>query len=65
MSNQMKTKALKKRQKELIDNWGEEIRYDAQKLLPDNIKLPVGEGESDENNSNSDENSSQNNSMPS
>ena len=65
MSNQMKTKALKKRQKELVDNWGEEIRSDAQKLLPDNVKLPVGEGESVESNANNDENTPENNAMPS
>jgi len=54
MSNEMKTMALKKRQKELVDNWGKEIRAEAQKLLPDNIRLADGIGESDGNNPNDD-----------
>ena len=49
MSNEMKTKAIRKRQKELVDNWGEDIRAEAEKLLPDNIKLPESNAENDEN----------------
>ena len=47
MSNEMKTKAIRKRQKELVDNWGEDIRAEAEKLLPDNIKLPESNAEND------------------
>ena len=49
MSNEMKTKALRKRQKELVENWGEGIRAEAEKLLPDNIKLPDSIADNDEN----------------
>jgi len=49
MSNEMKTKAIKKRQKELVENWGEDIRAEAEKLLPDNIKLPDSNAGNDEN----------------
>ena len=49
MSNEMKTKAVRKRQKELVENWGEDIRAEAEKLLPDNIKLPDSNAGNDEN----------------
>jgi hypothetical protein len=46
MSHEMKTMAIKKRQQELVDNWGKNIRVEAAKYLPDNVRLAQGIGES-------------------
>ncbi|HAA92631.1 MAG TPA: hypothetical protein DCS82_03015 [Rhodospirillaceae bacterium] len=48
MSNEMKSMAIKKRQKELIENWGKEIRAEAAKQLPDEVRLADGIGEEDD-----------------
>jgi hypothetical protein len=50
MSHEMKTLAIKKRQQDLVEHWGAGIRDEAQKLLPDNIRLAEGIGEAEKEN---------------
>ena len=39
MQSEVRAAAIKKRQKELIKNWGNEVRIEAEKLLPDNVNV--------------------------